>query len=89
MDCVIVAFAHWLPGATRNALVTLEGDCMHHWVEVKNGIVEIGLQPQPPRHIALLVVSVLRVRFRFIDADESIRAAFLTHFDHYNQCGSG
>lgn len=91
MGCTLSEFARWLPGATRNAPVSSEvdGDGLHHRLSVGGGIVEIELRPQAPRRIALLVLPVLQVTFRFTDLDAAARAAFLTHFDHYTRRGGG
>lgn len=91
MGCTMTEFARWLPGATRNAPLTTEsdGDGLRHRLDIDGGIVEIDLQPQPPRRIALLALPVLRVTFRFIDLDAARRLAFLTHFDHYTRRGGG
>ena len=84
-------FARWLPGATRHAPVTSQVDDvgMRHWIKIDNGTVEIDLRPQPPRRIALFVLPVLLVTFRFIDLDGDQRLRFLTHFDHYTRRGGG
>lgn len=84
-------FARWLPGATRNAPIVSEinGDGLRHRLQVAGGCVEIDLQPQAPRRIALLRLPVLRVTFRFVGLDDTARVAFLTHFDHYTRRGGG
>ena len=91
MGCTMTDFARWLPGATRSAPLTSEDDGggLRHRLEVGGGLVEIDLQPQPPRQIALLRLPVLRVTFRFIDLDDAARVAFMTHFDHYTRRGGG
>ena len=91
MGCTMTEFARWLPGATRSAPLssTVDGDGLRHRLQVDGGMVEIDLQPQPPRRIALLTLPVLRVTFRFIDLDDARRVAFLTHFDHYTRRGGG
>ena len=91
MGCTMTEFARWLPGATHAAPGTsqVDGDGLRHRLQVSGGIVEIDLQLQPPRRIALLSLPVLRVTFRFIDLDDVARSAFLTHFDHYTRRGGG
>lgn len=87
----MVEFARWLPGATRHVplVSTVDGAGMRHRLDVGSGHVEIDLQPQPPRRIALLALPVLLVTFHFIDLDADLRHAFLTHFDHYTRRGGG
>lgn len=91
MGCTMADFARWLPGATRHAPVTSEadGDGMHHVLRIDDGMVEIDLQPRPPRRIALFCLPVTLVTFRFIGLDDRQRADFLTHFDHYTRRGGG
>ena len=91
MGCTLADFERWLPGATRHAPVVTQpdGDGVRHRITVGDGIVEIDLQPLPPRRIALFCLPVLRVTFRFPGLDQAARTAFLTHFDHYTRRGGG
>ena len=91
MGCTPAEFARWLPGATHHAPIvsTVDGSGMHHRLQVGDGVVEIDLQPGPPRRIAAITLPVLMVTFRFIDLDDRQRIAFLTHFDHYTRRGGG
>jgi hypothetical protein len=87
MGCSVAEFERWLPGATRQA--PIESTATTHRVSVGAGTVEILLQELPPRRIALMVVPVLSVTFRFHDMDETERGAFLKYFDHYTRRGGG
>ena len=91
MGCTLADFARWLPGATRHAPVqtTTIGELVQHCLHIGAGTVEIDLLPLPPRRIALFILPVLQVTFRFIDLDQAARVHFLTHFDHYTRRGGG
>ena len=91
MGCTMEDFARWLPGATRHAPLqsATEGAGLRHRLSIDGGTVEIDLQPQAPRRIALFCLPVTLVTFRFIDLDQAQRHAFLTHFDHYTRRGGG
>ena len=91
MGCTLAEFSRWLPGATRNApLVSApDGSGMRLQLQVESGTVEIDLQPQPPRRIALLTLPVLLVTFRFLELEQAQRLRFLTYFDHYTRRGGG
>ncbi len=91
MGCTLDDFARWLPGATRHAPVSTEiaGELTRHCIDVAGGRVEIDLLPLPPRRIALFVLPVLQVTFRFIDLAQVARVDFLTRFDHYTRRGGG
>lgn len=87
MGCSVAEFERWLPGATRHAPIERSG--MMHRVQLEEGSVEIVLEEQPCRRIALMVIPVLRVTFRFHELDAPQRAAFLRYFDHYTRRGGG
>jgi hypothetical protein len=91
MGCTEVEFARWLPGATRSAPIdtSRDGNRTRHCVAVDGGSVEIVLEARPPRRIALFVLPVLQVSFRFIGLDDTQRAAFLEYFDRYTRRGGG
>lgn len=87
MGCSVTEFERWLPGATRHAKIERAG--MTHRVHLEQGLVEIVLEERPARRIALMVIPVLAVTFRFHGMDASQRTAFLTYFDHYTRRGGG
>ena len=51
--------------------------------------VEITLEPQPPRRIALFTLPVMRVSFWFRGWDTTERARFIQRFDRAFQRGGG
>lgn len=87
MGCTVAEFQRWLPGATRNA--PIESAVSSYRVTVDGGVVDITLTPLAPRKIALMVIPVLEVTFRFINLNEEQREAFLRYFDHYTRRGGG
>lgn len=87
MGCSVAEFERWLPGATHHAPIERTG--MMHRVLLKEGNVEIILEERPSRRIALLVIPVLGVTFRFHGLEASQRAAFMQYFDHYTRRGGG
>lgn len=87
MGCTVAEFERWLPGATRNAPIESTGSS--HRVTVEGGVVDIALTPLAPRKIALMVIPVLAVTFRFNGLNDQQRDAFLRYFDHYTRRGGG
>lgn len=87
MGCTVAEFERWLPGATRHAPIESSGG--FHRISAEGGVVEITLTPCEPRRIALMVIPVLAVTFRFIGMDDSQREMFVRYFDHYTRRGGG
>jgi len=87
MGCTRAEFLRWLPGATRNAPIVVNGDL--YSVLSDHGTVEISICELPPRRIASITLPVLGVRFRFVAMDEAQWSAFLQYFDHYTRRGGG
>jgi hypothetical protein len=87
MGCTREEFMRWLPGAARHARAVIQGDGLS--LAVAGGRVEIGLEERPDRRIALVVLPVLAVRFRFLGLGGAARAEFLERFDAFTRRGGG
>jgi hypothetical protein len=91
MGCTQREFEHWLPGATRNAVIDRrqQGAAVEHYITASGGTLIIATTELPPRRIALMRMPVLQVRFHFIDMAQAMRADFLHYFDLYTRRGGG
>lgn len=91
MGCTQSEFAHWLPGATRNAAIhsRQQGAAVEHRITSAGGTLSITTTQLAPRRIGLLRMPVLQVDFHFIDMDDAARAEFLHYFDLYTRRGGG
>ena len=87
MGCTREEFVRWLPGATRHAPMALHAD--RALVHAGPVTVEIAFTPAPPRKIALMVLPVLQVSFRFTGGDAGAYQEFLAYFDLYTKRGGG
>jgi hypothetical protein len=87
MGCTRAEFLRWLPGATRQAPLSVEADELV--LAVGPGQVRIRLGERPPRRIARIELPVLAVRFAFVGLGAGDRAAFLEHFDRHTLRGGG
>lgn len=87
MGCTRAEFMAWLPGATRQAPLQIEGGVVT--VITHGGSVQISLEEKPPRRIMPIALPVLGVTFCFCGLDDLTRDDFLTHFDLYTRRGGG
>ena len=87
MGCTREEFLRWLPGATRHAPMQLHAD--KAVVHAGEATVEICFTQAPPRKIALVVMPVLKVSFRFAGASASAYREFMAYFDLYTKRGGG
>ena len=87
MGCTRAEFIGWLPGATRQAPLQIDGDLVT--VMSHGGRVQIFLEEKPPRRIGLIALPVLGVTFSFHDVDMLTRDDFLAYFDLYTRRGGG
>ena len=87
MGCTLEELERWLPGATGQAAATpIPGG----WrFAVSGGEVVLETEPRPQRRIALMVLPVLFVRFRFLGLGPEARAVFLERFDAWTRRGGG
>jgi len=87
MGCTSAEFIRWLPGATRHAPLQLSaGKAV---IRSGEATIEISFTPAPPRRIALIVLPVLNVSFRFTGADTGTYLDFMRYFDLYTSRGGG
>lgn len=87
MGCTEAELLAWLPGALRDAPLTLHaGQAV---ASLGGGRLDLRWHALPPRRIALLAVPRLAVRFAFEDVDEPLRQHVMRHFDLYTQRGGG
>jgi hypothetical protein len=87
MGCTRAEFMGWLPGATRQASLQVDGDKVT--VITHGGRVQISLEEKPPRRMGLVALPVLGITFCFRDLDEPARDDFLAYFDLYTRRGGG
>ena len=87
MGCTRAEFIGWLPGATRQAPLQIDGDLVT--VMAPGGRVQIFLEEKPPRRIGQIALPVLGVTFNFRELDILTRDDFLAYFDLYTRRGGG
>ncbi len=87
MGCTRAEFIGWLPGATRNAPLQIEGDRVT--VVIDGGLVQIFLEEKAPRRIGLIALPALGVTFCFRGLEKLARDDFLAYFDLYTRRGGG
>ena len=87
MGCTRAEFIGWLPGATRQAPLQIDGDQVT--VMTHGGRVQIFLEEKPPRRLGLFALPVLGVTFSFRGLDKLTGDDFLAHFDLYTRRGGG
>ena len=58
-------------------------------VHAGDATIEISYTQAPPRRIALVVMPVLTVSFRFSGADAAAYREFMRYFDLYTKRGGG
>ncbi len=87
MGCTRDDFLRWLPGATRHAPLSLQGDCAV--VELGGAKVEISFVQAAPRRIQRVTLPVLAVEFRFSGGKRGAYRDFLAYFDLYTKRGGG
>jgi len=87
MGCTRTEFVGWLPGATRQAALQIDGDLVT--VKTHGGLVQILLEEKPPRRIGLIALPALGVTFTFRGLDRPTRDDFLAYFDLYTRRGGG
>jgi hypothetical protein len=87
MGCTRAEFIGWLPGATRNAPLQIEGDRVT--VTISGGFVQIFLDEKASRRIGLIALPVLGVTFCFRGLDKRARDDFLAYFDLCTRRGGG
>ena len=87
MGCTRAEFMSWLPGATRQAPLQIDGNTVT--VPAGTGSVEITMHESAPRRAGLMRLPVLDVAFRFNGVDDTARQAFLAYFDLYTRRGGG
>ena len=87
MGCTRAEFISWLPGATRQAPLQIDGDMVT--ISTHGGSVQITLEEKIPRRIGLIALPVLEINFRFSGLDDVTRDKFLAYFDLYTRRGGG
>ena len=87
MTCTRAEFTSWLPGATRQAPVRIDGNTVT--IAVGDGRVQIELAERPPRLAGSMALPVLEISIRFSDLDDRARDDFLAYFDLYTRRGGG
>ncbi|MEP7206209.1 MAG: hypothetical protein ABI920_04670 [Casimicrobiaceae bacterium] len=87
MGCTRAEFLRWLPGATRAAACSIDGNDIA--LTLPWGSVRITLTALPPRTIGALTLPVLGVEIAFNGADALERTRFLEHLDLYTRRGGG
>lgn len=87
MGCTRAELLDWLPGATGQAPLRIDGDVAT--VTTQGGTVRISMQEKAPRRMGSIALPVLAVTFCFRDLDEGARADFLRFFDLYTRRGGG
>lgn len=87
MGCTRAELMQWLPGATGQAPLTIDGGVVT--AATRGGSVRISMEEKAPRRLGSMALPVLAVTFCFRDLDEAARAAFLRRFDLYTRRGGG
>jgi hypothetical protein len=87
MGCTRAEFMSWLPGATRQAPLQIDGDVVT--ISAQGGSVQITLKEKLPRRIGSVALPVLEINFCFCGLDDMTRDAFLAYFDLYTRRGGG
>ena len=87
MGCTRAELLEWLPGATGQAPLTIDGGGVT--ATTPGGSVRISMEEKAPRRLGSMALPVLAVTFRFRDLDEAARAEFLRRFDLYTRRGGG
>lgn len=87
MGCTRAEFIGWLPGATRQLPLQIDGNLAT--VMTHGGSVQIRLEEKLPRRVGPIALPVLGVTFSFRGLDKIARDDFLGHFDLYTRRGGG
>jgi len=87
VGATLVEFGRSLEKAAPGA-VTVLGDG-HFLVKCGNVTLTIEAAPMPPRRIALFVLPVLKVKYRFSGGDDGARKSVLERLDRAMQRGGG
>ncbi|MEO5700537.1 MAG: hypothetical protein ABIS17_04295 [Casimicrobiaceae bacterium] len=87
MGCTRAEFLRWLPGATRAAACSIDGDDIA--LTLPWGSVQITLTTMPPRAVGALALPILGVQIAFSGGDDQQRARFLDYLDLYMRRGGG
>ena len=87
MGCTRAELMEWLPGATGQAPLTIDGGVVT--AATRGGSVRISMEERAPRRLGSMALPVLAVTFCFRDLDETARAEFLRRFDLYTRRGGG
>lgn len=87
MGCTRAELMEWLPGATGQAPLTIDGGVVT--AATRGGSVLISMEEKAPRRLGSMALPVLAVTFCFRDLDEAARADFLRRFDLYTRRGGG
>lgn len=87
MGCTRAELLQWLPGATGQAPLTIEGGIVT--AAIRGGSVSISMEERAPRRLGSIALPVLGVTFRFRGLDEAARGDFLRLFDLYTRRGGG
>jgi hypothetical protein len=87
MGCTRAEFMRWLPGATRQAPLEIDGDAVT--ITTHGGCVQINLEQKLPLRIGPMALPALGVTFHFSGLDGPTREDFLAYFDLYTRRGGG
>jgi hypothetical protein len=87
MGCTRAELMEWLPGATGQAPLTIDGGIVT--AATRGGSVRISMEEKAPRRVGSMALPVLAVTFCFRDLDAASRADFLRRFDLYTRRGGG
>ena len=87
MGCTRAELMEWLPGATGQAPLTIDGGVVT--ATTRGGSVRISMEEKAPRRLGSMALPVLAVTFCFRDLDEAARGDFLRRFDLYTRRGGG
>ena len=86
--CTEAEWLGWLPGACASHPWRVEAPGRAQ-VTLGGGTLHLAWTPLPPRRIALLSMPRMAISYRFDQAGEAERQAFMKYFDLYMQRGGG
>ena len=87
--CSVVEWERWLPGAVRDCPLLRPADNCAEVAFGPSAQLVLKWTVLAPRHIALITLPRLLVRFNFSDHSGPQRASFMRYFDLYMQRGGG
>ena len=90
MGCTVDELLYWLPAATNQRAFRVNKIVDRGHISFPNDGIEIDINLGIPRKIALLVIPVLNVAFKFSSTWSKLEVdAFMKRFDLYTQRGGG